>query len=283
MANLPESLDIANDFGFSKKIVVSDITGSRNIYMSIDKNAGFSRAQNLNLQLCPPEAPLPVLFDISEPKQGNPSRWGLDIEVPVDTPIYKFLVELNDKAREEVSGRATECFPSLKVDRMSEDQLNMCMYPVFRPAENGGKTGRLKVKVIMPASEDELARMSKAEADRRQNETTKVFEVHEWAPPSGENPDGVFEHTLADPSILKGGCKVMPIISTTGIWMNKSNCGISFICTSICVWRGPETTGVGVFNLGGVRPAGIKRKRCDEEEFDGAYGAPYEDDAVVTE
>lgn len=280
MATLPQHLDIENDFGFSKKIIVSDATGSRNMYMSVDKNAGFSRAQNLNMQLCTPDAPLPVLFDLSEPKQGNPTRWGLDVEIPIDTPMYKFLAQLNAKARDEVGGRAAECFPSFKTEKMSDDQLNMCMYPVFKAAEYGGKTGRLKVKVIMPASDDELARMSKTEAERRQNETTKVFEVNEWSQPTHDNPDGVFEHTLSDPSILKGGCKVMPIISTTGIWMNKSNCGISFICTSICVWKAPETTGVGMFNLGGVRPGGVKRKSRDDDEFDGGYH-PYDEDMRV--
>jgi hypothetical protein len=275
-------LDIVNDFGFSKKIIVSDTTGSRNMYMSIDKASGFSRAQNLNMQLCTPDAPLSVLFDLSEPKQGNPSRWGLDIEIPVGTAIYRFLEQLNANAREEVGGRAVECFPSLKTEKMSDDQLNMCMYPVFKPAEDGGKTGRLKVKVIMPATDDELSRMSRADADRRQNETTKVFSVNEFSPPTVANPDGTFEHTPSDPSILKGGCKVMPIISTTGIWMNKSNCGISFICTSICVWKAPETTGVGIFNLGGVRPGGIKRRSRDDDEFDGGYH-PYDEDINATE
>lgn len=266
MASLPENLDIENNFGFAKKVVVSEATGSRNIYMSVDKMAGFSRAQNLNMQLCPPGSPLPVLFDIKEPLQGNPSRWGLDVEVPIDTPLYRFLVELNAKARTEISSRAAECFPSLKVDKMSEDQLNMCMYPVFKPAEDGGQTGRLKIKVIMPASDDELAHMSKGDAERRANEATKVFAVTDFQAPNESNPDGVFEHEPADPSILKGGCKVMPIISTTGIWMNKSNCGISFICTSVCVWKAPENSGVNVFNLGGVTPSGIKRKRVKEDE-----------------
>lgn len=271
MATLPEHFDVVNNFGFVKKIVVSDTTGSRNIYMSVDKTAGFSRSQNLNVQLCPPKAPLSVLFDLSEPKQGNPSRWSLDVEIPIDTPIYQFLVDLNAKAREEVRERATECFPSLKVDRMNDDQLNMCMYPVFKPAEEGGKMGRLKLKVVMPPSEEELSRMSKTEAERRQNECTKVFEVDEWSAPTVANPDGVFEHSLSDPSILKGGCKVMPIVSTTGIWLNKSNCGISFVCTSICVWKAPTSTGVGVFDLGGVKPAGIKRKRREEDDMEGSY------------
>lgn len=276
MATLALDIEIEN-IGFSKKIIVSDTTGSRNMYMSMDKNAGFSRAQNLNMQLCTPDSPLPVLFDLSEPKQGNPTRWGLDIEIPVDTPTYRFLSQLNAKAREEVGGRAAECFPSFKTEKMSDDQLNMCMYPVFKAAEDGGNFGRLKVKVIMPASDDELARMSKTDADRRQNETTKVFEVNECSPRTDDNPDGVFVHTLSDPSILTRGCKVMPIISTTGVWMNKSNCGISFICTSICVWKAPEKTGVGMFNLGGILPNGVKRKSRDDDGFDGGY-RPYDED-----
>lgn len=278
MATLPEQMNIERDFGFSKKVVVSDTTGSRNIYMSVDKNAGFSRAQNLTLQLCAPDAPLPVLFDISEPKQGNSSRWGLDIEVPIDTALYTFLEGLNRKAREEVASRATECFPSLKVERMSDDQINMCMYPVFRPAEYGSMTGRLRVKVVMPATEEELSRMSKQEADRRQHECTKVYQVDRWEAPTSETPNGVFEHTECDASILKSGCKVMPIVGTTGIWMNKSNCGLSFLCSSICVWKAPETSGVGMFNLGGVKPGGIKRKRMIGEDLGEATYLPYDPD-----
>ena len=276
MATLPEQY-VIEDFGFSKKIVTSDVTGSRNMYMSTDAKRGFSRNQNLHMQLCEPSDALSVLFDVSEPKQGNPSRWGLDIEIPTSSSLYAFLVSLNQKARDEISSRANECFPALKVDKMSDDQLNMCMYPVFKVADQGGQNGRFKVKIIMPPTEEEIARLSKSELEKRQNETTKVFEVQNWEPPSAENPDGIFEHTISDASILKGGCKVMPIVSTTGVWMSKSNCGVSFICTSICVWKAPETSGVGMFNLGGVRSNGIKRKHPEldtQDEVEQAY-SPY--------
>lgn len=265
MATLLKDLQV-DEFGFSSKVAVSDTTGSRNIYMSIDRSAGFSKAQNLNIQICTPDSPLHVLYDISEPKQGNASRWGLDVEVPVGSSLYTFLDSLNKRVRTEISERAAECFPSLKVDKMSDDQLNMCLYPLFKPAEDGGTTGRLKVKIIMPPTEEELSRMTKPEAERRVAETTKVHEVNSWEAPSEKNSDGLFEHTVSDVSLLKGGCKVMPIIGTTGIWMNKSNCGVSFVCTSICVWKAPETAGIGMFNLGGVTTAGVKRKYKDNDE-----------------
>jgi len=273
MASFPSDFNVDN-FGFSKKVQVSEQTGSRNIYMSTDKNAGFSRAQNLTMQLCTPSTPLISQFDLSEPKQGNMSRWSLDLDVPVDTELYSFLQNVNTKAREEIRSRAMEVFPQMKTDTMSDDQLNMCFVPLFKAAENGSSVGRIKIKILMPPSEEENARLTGPELERRRAETAKVFEVTSFDPPSDVNPTGNFEHELTDYSILKGGCRVMPIIQTSGIWLNKSQCGVSFTCTSICVWRAPEKTGITAFNLGGVIP---KRKRALDDQADDTY-SPYEAD-----
>lgn len=273
MATLPSDFNVDN-FGFAKKVQVSEQTGSRNLYMSTDKNAGFSRAQNLTMQLCAPFTPLISQFDLSEPKQGNMARWSLDLDVPVGSELYSFLENMNKMAREEIRTRAMEVFPQMKTESMSDDQINMCFVPLFKAAENGASVGRIKIKIIMPPTEEDNARLSPPELERRRAETTNVFEVTTFDPPSDANPTGTFEHDPSDHSILKAGCRVMPIIQTAGIWLNKSQCGISFTCTSICVWRAPEKTGITAFNLGGV--IATKRKRTADDQPDDGY-APYEE------
>lgn len=228
------------------------------------------------VQLCKPDEMLRCPYNLSEPKagQGNPARWTLDLDIPVDEnpkSLNAMLEKLQGRVREEISGRTAECFPSLRTEKMSEDQLDMCIYSIIKK-EEGAKTARFKIKILMPPSAEEEARMTQTEIDRRKSQATTVYEVVHYEPASEANPDGIFEYRESDTSILKAGAYVMPVVSTSGIWMSKSNAGVSFTCQTICVKPAPASTGVAVFNLGGVSAAGIvnvvgaKRHRDDEGE-----------------
>tara|TARA_B100000683_G_C12417494_1_gene526431 strand:- start:51 stop:908 length:858 start_codon:yes stop_codon:yes gene_type:complete len=273
MAPLPEQIDVSQ-IGYASKVQRNEATGSRTVYMSMNKEQGFSRAQNLAVQCCSPDTPMTVQYDLSEPMQGNKSRYSLDVDVPQESPMYKFLVDLNQKTREEVRNRAEEFFPRMKTKTMSDDQLNMCYIPCFKTDDKGGP-GRLKLKVIMPVTPEEMLKLSPQEIERRRNDASEVIEVTHYQTPSESGEGGVFEHAPSDPSILRAGCKVMPLITTAGIWLNDSQCGVSFVTTSICVWRAPSKSGVSAFNLGaGVTiKAGLKRVR-EEDEAEGVSSPP---------
>lgn len=277
----PGDLDLEK-IGFAAKVLRNDATGSKSIYMSSDKEKGFSRPQNIMFQACAPDAPLESQYDLSKPQQGNMSRWSLDVDVRPDTDLHKFLLGLNERAREELRSRAAECFPRMKTEKMSDDQLNMAWTNLYK-ADTPGQPGRFKVKVIMPPSEEEVARLtaiSMEALERRKKDTTEVYEVTKFEPPSAKHPDGIFEYEPADAvTVLKAGCKVMPMVTTNGIWLNDSSCGISFVAKSVCVWPPAADAGIAAFNLGGVKTAtlaGSKRARDDAEDYD------FSDDAFLT-
>jgi len=270
----PEQLDIAQ-IGFAAKLFKAEATGARNIYMSANKESGFTRANNLAFQACEPSAPLHSPFKLSEPQQGTKTRWSLDVEVPIDCALYSFLNSLNELTREEVRVRAAECFPRMKTERMSDDQLNMAYLPCFKTQEDG--PGKLKLKVIMPPPSEEAFKMAPTELERRMKDITQIFEVTSYQPKSADCPEGVFEVVPSTHDILKPNCKIMPLVTTSGIWLNDSQCGISFVCTKICVWPVASPDGVDEFELGGIKPiVGTKRVREDVSVDDEPDGASYE-------
>lgn len=261
MAPIPEQLNI-EAIGFAAKMWKAE-NGSKNVYMSMNKDNGFSRANNLVFQAATPDNPLNVGYDVSEPQHGTNTRWSLDVEVPRNSALYTFLEKLDNKAREEVRRRASEMFPRMKTDVMSDDQLTMCYLPVFKAATDGSGNGKLKLKIIMPPTAEETARLTKSELERRSKDATDVMEVTDH-----NQAEGRFEYESSDYTILKAGAKVMPILTTSGIWLNDSQCGISFACSSICVWpHSADMKGVSAFNLNGM--VATRKRPHDDISEDG--------------
>lgn len=253
---------------FREQISKNDKNTSRNLYMSADASRGFSRDSNLTFQAAPHDQPLVANYDLSppmgQPVGGQKRRWTIDVHVPVGSDLDLFIAKLDALSKEEIRNRAAEAFPKLKTATLSDDQLQM-VWPYGYKSE-----GKLKFKVILPPDDEDVARMTDAERERTMKETTKVYEVT-----STEGQELKFVETDAI-SVIKKGCKVLPVVSTNGIWLNETQCGLSFVVKEMLVWPAPVAAGPGCFNLGDM-VAVPDKKRTRDEAFS-SYEEYHEDD-----
>ena len=245
-----------NTIGFREQITTNEKNKSRVLYMSSDVARGFSRDSNLTFQAAHYEEPLVANYDISPP-MGQPvgaqkKRWYL--AVPVGSELDVFMNKLDDFAKEQIRIRAAEAFPKLKTTTLSDDQLQM-VWPYGYKAD-----GKMKLKIILPPDPEDIERMSEVERERALNDTTKVYEVT-----STEGQE--LTCSPADAlTALKKGCKVLPVISTNGVWLNDTQCGLSFVAKEVLVWSAPTIAGPACFNLSGM-VAVVDKKRTRDEAF----------------
>lgn len=270
----PEEVDMSK-LGFAPSINSCDNGQTR--YWALSRTGDdFTKSGGpLYMQLCSAQKPLVSRFGLSMAPQG--SRWNLDVQVPTDSKLFEVLESLNEKASRALMGNGKQAFPAYGNDVLTEDQMRLSWINTIKQIGTGnGNTAAIRIKIVVPAMEEELKKMTDEQRVKRERDTTEIIKIVNFVPSEGGTP-AVCEYTKGDHSMLTPGCKVMPNVYTSGMWLNATQAGLTITCTSICVWEEPKTTGIEAFDMGEAvlvnhdNCADLKRKRAEEDP--GVYEA----------